>query len=68
MPITAFVCYLNSLIEQIASNKSSLLLKMQKAKHTSFTNIYRDNKTESIYESNLNAKLEGLVDETMWSY
>ena len=29
-----------------------------------FTNI---NKTEIIYKSNLDAKLEGLVDETKWS-
>jgi hypothetical protein len=31
------------IIEQVASNKSSLLLKIQKVKHTNITAIYRVN-------------------------
>jgi hypothetical protein len=43
-------------MEQVASSKSSLLLKIT---------IYHD-KTESLYKSYENAKLNGLGAETKW--
>ncbi len=52
------------IIEQVALNKSSFLLKIQKQNMQLFTKI---NKIECIYKSNLNAKLKGLGEETKWS-
>jgi hypothetical protein len=54
-------------MEQIASDKSSLLLKIE-MKTTQTLQLFTEiNKAESMYKCNRNAKLEGLVDETKWS-
>jgi hypothetical protein len=56
------------IIKQVALNKSSLILIIQKQNtHTLqlFTKII---KTETIYKSNQNAKLKGSGKETKWSY
>jgi hypothetical protein len=52
------------IIEQIALNKSSFLLKIQKQNIQLFTKII---KIECIYKSNLNAKPKGLGEETKGS-
>jgi hypothetical protein len=54
-------------IEQVAWNKSSLLMKIQRQNTQTLQLFTEIIKTGHIYKSNLNAKLEGLVGETKWS-
>ncbi len=53
------------IIKQVASNKSSLLLKIQKYNTQTLQIFTKIIKTESIYKSNLNSKLEGLGAEIL---
>jgi hypothetical protein len=55
------------IIEQVALNKSSLLLKIQEQNIQTLQLFTMIIKTESVYKSNQNAKLEGLGAETKWS-
>ncbi len=53
-----------NLKEQVSLNKSSLLLKNILQNTRTLQLLTKIIKTESIYKSNKDAKLEGLVDET----
>jgi hypothetical protein len=55
-------------MQQVASNKSSLLLRTILQNTQTLQQFTKIIKTESIYKSNYNAKLKGLVDETKQSY
>jgi len=53
-----------TIIEQVASNKSCLLLNIRMQNTITLQLFTEITKTESIYKSVKNAKLEGLVLET----
>jgi len=54
-------------MKQVASNKSNSLLKNILQNTQTLKQFTKVIKTESIYESNLNANLNALNDEAKWS-
>jgi hypothetical protein len=55
------------IMEQNASNISSFLLKIILENTQTLQLFTKIIKTESIFKSNTDAKLEGLIEETKWS-